>query len=88
MADTRPTTRWQDIDPRDAVDINLTTRLDITAPLNEHGERCPWPWEPQQHQGAPLGQYRCSYCFAMCVAGIEHLDDTGQTFADQTSEGT
>jgi len=83
MTDTRSTTRWQDINPADAVDINLAKRLDITAPLNENGERCPWPWEPQQLKTAPLGQYRCSYCLAMCVAGMEHLDYTGHTFADQ-----
>lgn len=67
-------TRWQDIEPKDALSINLHERLDITAPLNEMGERCPWPWEPQQLAGAPLGQYRCQYCNAMCVAGTEHLD--------------
>ena len=66
--------KWTDIDPKDAVDIDLSQRLDITAPLNENGERCPWPWEPQQLVGAPLGQYRCGYCMAMCVAGIPHLD--------------
>src|SRR4051812_28081657 len=75
-------TRWQDIHPKDAVSIDLTKRLDITAPVNETGERCPWPWEPQQLTGAPLGQFRCSYCFAMCVAGMEHFDYPGDTFAD------
>lgn len=70
---TEPT-RWQDIAPRDAVNLNLTVRLDITAPLNEAGERCPWPWEPQQLSGAPLGQYHCGYCGAMCAAGIPHPD--------------
>lgn len=32
---------WTDIAPADATDICLTERLDITAPLNENGERCP-----------------------------------------------
>lgn len=73
---------WQSIAPKDALTINLTVRLDITAPINENGERCPWPWEPQQLVGAPLGQFRCSYCGAMCVAGMEHLDYTGETFND------
>lgn len=68
--------RWQDIEPKDAVDISLTARLDITAPLNEVGERCPWPWDPQQLKNVPLGQYRCGYCGAMCVAGMEHPDYT------------
>lgn len=66
--------RWQDISPAAAADINLARRPDITAPLNENGERCSWPWEPQQLAGAPLGQYHCRYCGAMVVAGIEHLD--------------
>lgn len=65
---------WTDIDPKDATDLNLSVRLDITAPLNENGERCPWPWEPQQLVGAPIGQYRCPYCMAMVVAGMPHLD--------------
>ncbi len=68
------TTRWQDIAPGDAVGINLAVRTDITAPLNEDGVRCPWPWEPQQLGGVPLGQYHCEYCGAMVVAGMEHLD--------------
>jgi hypothetical protein len=66
--------RWYDIAPKDAVDINLATDLTITAPLNEEGERCPWPWEPQQLVGAPLGQYQCPYCMAMVVAGMRHVD--------------
>lgn len=68
------TQSWTAIAPRDAVDIDLSKRLDITAPLNENGERCPWPWEPQQLVGAPMGQYRCGYCGAMCMAGLPHLD--------------
>lgn len=66
--------KWSDIDPKDAVGINLRQRLDIEAPLNEEGERCPWPWEPQQLKGAPLGQFHCNYCGAMCIAGAPHLD--------------
>lgn len=66
--------RWQDIAPADATELDLSKRLDITAPLNENGERCPWPWEPQQLGGAPMGQYRCPYCMAMCIAGMEHID--------------
>lgn len=68
--------RWQDIAPADAArdGIDLSTDLTITAPLNENGDRCPWPWEPQQLKGVPMGQYRCPYCMAMCVAGVEHPD--------------
>lgn len=68
------TKRWQDIEPADALDLDLRQRPDITAPLNELGERCPWPWEPQQLSGMPLGQYHCAFCGAMVVAGVPHLD--------------
>jgi hypothetical protein len=67
-------TRWMDVRPEDAGDLDLSVRFDISAPHNEQGERCPWPWEPQQLGGAPLGQMHCSYCGAMCVAGIPHFD--------------
>lgn len=64
---------WYDLEPRDAVNVVLP-RDDIQGPYNENGEPCPWPWEPVQLKGAPIGQYRCRYCFAMVVAGMEHLD--------------
>jgi hypothetical protein len=67
-------TRWMDIKPEDAGDLDLSARFDISAPHNEQGERCPWPWEPQQLGGAPLGQMHCSYCGAMVVAGVPHFD--------------
>jgi len=66
--------KWSDIEPRDAVDIDLNVRTDIDAPLNENGERCSWPWEPQQLKGAPMGQYHCPYCGAMVMAGLPHPD--------------
>lgn len=66
--------KWYEIEPADAVDIDLTQRLDIDAPLTEEGERCPWPWEPQQLKGVPMGMYHCGYCGTMCVAGIPHPD--------------
>jgi hypothetical protein len=67
---------WHSISPAEAVqrDLDLTVRLDITAPHNEMGERCPWPWDPQQLVGAPIGQYHCRYCGAMVLAGIPHID--------------
>ncbi|WP_405536966.1 hypothetical protein [Streptomyces antimycoticus] len=75
MTDPSPTVLlWTDIAPVDAVDLDLAEDLTITAPLNEAGERCPWPWEPQQLVGAPLGQYHCGYCGAMVLAGIPHID--------------
>lgn len=65
---------WYDISPVDAVEIDVTQRDDITGPVNEMGEECPWPWEPQQLVGVPLGQYHCGYCGAMVIAGIPHVD--------------
>ena len=73
MSETE-TRSWRDIDPKDAVDFNLETDLSIDAPLNEAGERCPWPWEPQQLVGVPMGQHHCGYCGAMVVAGMSHVD--------------
>ncbi len=49
----------------------------IEGPVNEAGEPCPWPWEPQQLSGAPLGQYHCPYCDAMVLAGYPHVDYAG-----------
>lgn len=66
--------KWYNIDPGDAVDIDCTTRPDLDPPVNEAGEVCPWPWDPQQLGGQPLGQYHCPYCLAGVVAGIMHLD--------------
>lgn len=65
---------WSEIEPSAARALDLSVRLDIEAPLNEAGERCPWPWDPQQLAGAPLGQYHCPYCGAMVLAGVPHLD--------------
>lgn len=72
MADGR-VTRWHDIEPADAGDIVLP-REDIAGPVNEIGEPCPWPWEPQQLVGVAMGQYHCPYCGAVCVAGVPHPD--------------
>lgn len=65
---------WHEIEPKNALDIVITKRADIEGPLNEMGEECPWPWEPQQLVGVPLGQYHCPYCGAMVIAGVPHLD--------------
>lgn len=64
---------WSQIEPKDATEIVLP-RDDIAGPVNEEGEPCPWPWEPQQLVGVPLGQYHCNYCLAMCIAGYPHPD--------------
>lgn len=65
---------WHDIDPKDALTIDCTTRPDLNPPRNEMNDVCPWPWEPQQLKGAPMGQYHCPYCLAMVLAGVPHLD--------------
>jgi hypothetical protein len=65
---------WQDISPTAAVGLDLGEDLTIQAPLNERGERCPWPWGPQQLRGVPLGQYNCEHCGAKVIAGIPHID--------------
>lgn len=82
MADTPSPKSWMDIDPEDALNLDLTVNLSIQAPVNELGERCPWPWEPQLLVGAPIGQYHCKFCGAMVIAGILHLD-----YGDQQGSG-
>lgn len=67
-------TRWRDITPEAAATLTPEELAQLDLPLNEAGEPCPWPWEPQQLVGAPLGQYHCPYCGAMVIAGITHLD--------------
>lgn len=74
MTTPKPPAHWTTIAPKDAVDIDLTKRPDIIGPYNEEGEPCPWPWDPQQLADAPIGQYRCPYCGAMCCAGLSHPD--------------
>lgn len=73
--------RWTEIQPKDALEITLP-RPDIIGPINEMGEPCPWPWDPPQLAGAPLGQYHCPYCGGMQMAGMDHLDWTGQDDLD------
>lgn len=65
---------WSDITPADAAGLDLTQHPEITAPVNEFGERCPWPWEPQQMKDVPIGMYHCPYCGAMVIAGLPHVD--------------
>lgn len=64
---------WYDIDPADAINIVLPVE-GIAGPVNEQGEPCPWPWEPQQLVGVPMGQYHCPFCGAMVIAGVPHPD--------------
>lgn len=67
---------WHEFSPEKAAKLFPDGAIDkdIALPINELGEECPWPWDPQQLKGAPMGQYHCPYCGAMCVAGIPHLD--------------
>lgn len=46
-------------------------------PQNEMGEPCPFPFDPPQMYGQPMGQYHCPYCGAMVMAGISHIDYRG-----------
>jgi hypothetical protein len=83
---------WQDIDPKDATEIDCTTRPDLNPPRTQTGNVCPWPWEPQQLTGVPLGQYHCGYCGEMVVAGVPHPDygnsgdDSGDSFSQTFSQ--
>lgn len=79
--------KWTDIAPADALDIDCTKRPDLDPPVNEVGEVCPWPWDPQQYVGAPLGQYHCPYCGSMVMAGMPHLDYRDEPEAPQ-EDGT
>lgn len=66
---------WFEITPEEAAEQGiLLPRDDIEGPLNENGDPCPWPWDPQQLTGAPIGQYHCPYCSAMVMAGLPHVD--------------
>lgn len=71
---------WAEFDPKVAAEEGLVCYegSPIQGPINELGEECPWPWEPQQLTEAPLGQYHCPYCGGMVVAGIAHFDQTGE----------
>lgn len=63
---------WLELKPEEAKSIGLP-HPDIQGPLTSFGEECLWPWEPEQMQG-PIGQYHCSYCGEMVMAGLRHLD--------------
>jgi hypothetical protein len=70
---------WYDITPAEAKERfgenpNGAIGSGIRLPVNEMGEECPWPWEPQQLVGVPMGQYHCGYCGAMVLAGVLHFD--------------
>lgn len=70
--------KWYEIEPKNAIGIDLTKRPDLDGPWIEHdlreeyGNVCPWPWEPQQKIG--VGQYHCGYCGSMVLGGERHPD--------------
>lgn len=64
---------WSEVEPKDATNMRLPCD-GIVGPLTEQGSECPWPWEPQQLKGVPLGMYHCPYCGDMQIAGIPHTD--------------
>ncbi len=74
---------WTEIEPVNATDLELTEGGDIIGPRNEEGEVCPWPWEPQQLKGVPLGQYHCQFCGAMVIAGTPHVDYTEMSMSNE-----
>lgn len=73
---------WTDLTPQQAWDeFNESPDgmigSDVELPLNEMDEPCPWPYEPQQLVGVPMGMYHCPYCGAMSMAGLPHPDYVG-----------
>lgn len=76
---------WRDVEPKGAVDLQLPLG-GVEGPMNELGERCPWPWDPQQLVGAPLGQYHCPYCGGMQMAGMAHLEWTQEMIDEMTGD--
>lgn len=64
---------WTTILPANATAIVLP-HPDIQGPYTSTGEECPWPWEPIQLKGAPMGMYHCGYCGEMVMAGEHHID--------------
>lgn len=67
---------WHEIKPEDALLI-LLPHPDIQGPLTSTGAVCPWPWEPQQFAGQPIGMFHCGHCGEMVAAGVPHTDYAG-----------
>jgi 5'-deoxynucleotidase YfbR-like HD superfamily hydrolase len=75
---------WADISPADAAELSLPA-IGIIAPRTSDGMICPWPWEPEQLKGQPIGQYHCPYCGDMVVAGIKHPDYAAEVVGREES---
>lgn len=66
---------FTELSPQEAFDLKLQLPSDdVQGPLTQEGKECPWPWDPIQLKGAPLGQYHCPYCGEMVLAGVDHID--------------
>ncbi len=66
-----PPRPWSEIPPEDADGIDLTQRLDITAPHNLKHERCAWPWNAQVADPS-RGKFDCPHCGMEVTAGAPH----------------
>lgn len=61
--------------PSDAATAGLEAiAAAVLLPMTSNGEFCPFPWDPQQLAGAPIGMYHCPYCGEMVMAGLPHVD--------------
>lgn len=77
---------WTEFTPEEAVEQALCCSDDqprrhdgrewvrVRGPKTSDGQECPWPWDPEQLKGAPMGQYHCAYCGEMVLAGVPHTD--------------
>ena len=79
---------WTEFTPKEAAEHGLVCveGSPVQGPFNSEGEECPWPWEPQQLGGAPMGQYHCPYCGGMEMAGVEHADWTWEDIVEMESK--
>ena len=66
-----PPRPWTELTPAEAEGLDLTKRLDITAPYNQRHERCAWPWTAQVADPA-RGHFACPHCGEEVVAGEQH----------------
>jgi hypothetical protein len=73
MTELKTKRPWQSVPLEEASGLQLP-HPEIQGPINSMGQECPWPWDPQQLKGAPLGMYHCPYCGDMVMAGMDHVD--------------
>lgn len=76
---------WTEFTPKEASEQQIKCDgVNVKGPTNELGEECPWPWDPEQLGGAPLGQYHCPYCGGMSIAGVKHPDFTEEDLEEMS----